>query len=71
MRIKRRYNRNVSDFATAFRVRKLFGTFEKRPPGPSCSKAEYRYPPDKSDSDLSRKPVAFQTRSVIRERNNR
>ena len=31
--IKQLCNHNLRDFATAFRVRKLFGTFEKRAPG--------------------------------------
>ena len=35
--IKQLCDHKVWDFATAFRVRKLFGTFEKRAPGPSPS----------------------------------
>ena len=39
MWIKQLCHRKVRDFETVFRVRKHFGTFEKRAPGPGCSKA--------------------------------
>jgi len=39
MCIKQLWSHKVWDFATAFRVRKLFGTFEKRAPGVRFSKA--------------------------------
>ena len=36
MLIKQLYNHKIWDFATAFRVRKLLGTFEKRFPERTC-----------------------------------
>jgi len=46
MRIKQCCNHRVWDFAMAFQPSaKTSQTFEKRAPGPSCSKAGWRYPP--------------------------
>jgi len=48
MRIKQCCNHGVWDFTTAFQPSaKTSQTFEKRPPGPSCSKAGWHYPPFK------------------------
>ena len=33
-------NMRFKIFVTAFRARKLFGNFEKRAPGPGCSKTD-------------------------------
>ena len=38
----------VDSFTNGFSGRKVFGTFEKRAPGPSRSNDGLRYPPDKS-----------------------
>ena len=46
MRIKQCRNHRVWDFAMAFQPSaKTSQTFEKRAPGPSCSKAGWHYPP--------------------------
>jgi len=46
MRIKQCCNHRVWDFAMAFQPSaRTSQTFEKRVPGPSCSKAGWRYPP--------------------------
>ena len=38
MSTKQLCDRKVRDLVTALRVQKLFGTFEKRVPGPGCLK---------------------------------
>ena len=40
MLTKQLCNHKLRDFATVFRVRELFGTFEKRAAGPGCSKPD-------------------------------
>jgi len=45
MRIKELSNHKVSDSATALRVRKVFGTFEKRAPGVDSNGTVFSFPP--------------------------